>query len=630
MIGVAIAAPAVPASFGSVAGAQDTTRARVDTTARRDTVAQDTAAIRARARADSIARARQQALERERADSIKPPIARAPIPAPVSIGAPLAWGRDSIAATGALTLGELVERVPGVTVFRTGWIASPEMVAYQGAFGRVRVFYDGIELDALDPRTGGLLDFSFIELWQLEDAVIETAANEIRIHLRSLSVRSTTPATRVDVYTGDLETNVYRGVFGRRFRRGEVLQLGASQYGFTDLRNLGDADNTTLWGRLGWASSTWSVDGSVLRTGRDRLAQLREEPLDSLPRLDAASTLAYGRVAYGDPQRGVWAQAMAATQNFTIRKPPTIAAIDSLAPDGTPQLPDTTFGSGDTSSTRPQYLLTGGLTRGPLRLSGAYRLRRINNRNRVTTNARLGYEQGRLALSVFGEHAPAANLLRLDVQGRLQLLPFLAVQGAVSRYAPIDEDETPQNPTTLGIRGEVGLRLGRRLWATAGLMRRDTTSLPAPVVFDTTFIPGAIGSTTATFATLRGKFYRDVGVDVVATRYENAGAYRPQYDVRSQIYVDSDMRARFPSGNLHILLAVTHEYRTQALFPTTGPEPLSSSQYRTWGLLLEIRLLTATLTYQYRNFMDEQYQQVPGFFMPRPLNYYGVRWNFFN
>jgi hypothetical protein len=91
------------------------------------------------------------------------------------------------------------------------------------------------------------------------------------------------------------------------------------------------------------------------------------------------------------------------------------------------------------------------------------------------------------------------------------------------------------------------------------------------------------------------------------------------------------MRARFPSGNLNILLALTHEYRTQALFPTSlQPAGLSSTQHRVWGLLVEVRLLTATLTYQYRNFMDELYQQVPGFNNPRPLNYYGVRWNFFN
>lgn len=628
MLGAGLAGPATAAW---PARAQDTTRTRPDTTVRRDTTAADSA----RARADSIAAARQRAAERERADSIKPPVARAPIPDPLAIGAPLAWDRNGLPATGALSLGELVEQVPGVTVYRTGWLASPEMAAYQGAFGRVRIFYDGIELDALDPRTGGLLDLSFLEMFQLEDAVIETSANEVRVHLRSWSVRSTTPATRVDIYGGDLETNVYRGLFGRRFRRGEILQLGASQYGFTDVPNQGDADNTTLWGRLGWASPRWSVDASVLRTGRDRLEQLRLAPLENLPRLDASSLLAYGRVAYGDPGRGFWVQAMAASQNFTIRKPPIVVNIDSIpgpgggGPDGSPTEPDTSFAPGDTSNTRPQYLLSGGLTRGPWQLSAGYRLRRIDHRNRVATNARIAFSQGRFGLSAFAEHAPAENLVRVDAQARVALLPWLVVNGAASRFTPVDEDDTPANPTTTALRGEVGVRLGR-LWATAGLMRRDTAFLPAPVVFDTSFRPTATGTTTGSFATIRGKFYRDMGLDVVGVRYDNAGAYRPQYEIRSQLYIDSDMRQRFPSGNLHILLAVTHEYRTQALFPTSGPEPMESSQYRSWGLLLEIRLLTATLTYQFRNFMDAQYEQVPGFLMPRPINYYGVRWNFFN
>ena len=89
------------------------------------------------------------------------------------------------------------------------------------------------------------------------------------------------------------------------------------------------------------------------------------------------------------------------------------------------------------------------------------------------------------------------------------------------------------------------------------------------------------------------------------------------------------MRSRFPSGNLNILLAVTHEYRTQALFPTsTGT--LSSTQYRTWGAELEIRLLSATLTFLYRNFLGEEYRQVPGFTMPSITSYYGIRWNFVN
>jgi hypothetical protein len=412
-----------------------------------------------------------------------------------------------------------------------------------------------------------------------------------------------------------------------------VLQLGASQYGTTDIRNQLDAGNTTLWGRLGWASPRWSVDASINHVSRGRRPQTRDDPLDSLSALDADASVAYARLGYGNPDDGVWAHAIASTQSFVIHGPPIIANIDSIlgpgggGPGGSPTDHDTTFTAGDSTTTRPQYILTGGLSRGPLRLSGAARARRIEGNTEVGIDARLGYDVGAVSLSALAERSPADNLLRTELQGRVFLRPWLAVHGAVSRYAPV---ESGTAPTTLATRGEVGLRLGR-FWATAGLVRRDTAALPAPIVFDTTFRGAAEGQTTAYFATLRGKFYRDVGLDVVSVRYDDAGAFRPQYEVRSQLYFNSDMRGRFPSGNLNILLAVTHEYRTQALFPSSFvPGGLTSSQYRTWGFLAEVRLLTATLTYQYRNFLDEMYQQVPGYDAPRYLNYYGVRWNFSN
>src|SRR4030095_1384752 len=106
--------------------------------------------------------------------------------------------------------------------------------------------------------------------------------------------------------------------------------------------------------------------------------------------------------------------------------------------------------------------------------------------------------------------------------------------------------------------------------------------------------------------------FRDVGIDVTATRFPEEGIYRPQYETRSRLFLDSDMHAKFPSGNLNILLAVTHDYRSQALFPTADGL-LESSQYRMWSAELEIRLLTATISFQYRNFLGAEFQQVPGF-----------------
>lgn len=594
-----------------MAHAQDTTRVQRDTVAAQDTAASDSA--------------------RRAADTLKAPLARAHVPVVTTIGPSWTWERDPLIATGALTLGELLERVPGLSVFRTGWIASPEQAAYMGQFGRVRIFSDGIELDPLDARTNGLHDLSFIDLWQLEDATIEQTAGEVRVHLRSWDVRTTTPLTRLDIYTGDLETATYGGFFGRRFPRGHVLQLGARQYSTTDVRLGGDADNLSLWGRLGWAGPRWKVDASVLTSSRDRAPQLREEPLDSFPGIDAAAVKAYARVAYGNPgESGLWFQAIASTQSFEIRNPPAIV-VDSVpgpgggGPGGSPQNPDTISVSGDTARSVPQYVVTGGITRGPLSLVATGRLRRIDGRNRLSPSLRLGYDRPRLSLSVFGERSTFDSTLRLDASAQLLPLPWLALRASVSRYSPLGSDVLP---TTTAAQGEIGLRAGR-MWITGGLMTRDTAFLPAPVVFDTSFQSAAAGPTTGMFATIRGKFWRDVGFNVVGVRYDDDGPYRPQYEVRSQLYLDSDMRARFPSGNLNILIAFTHEYRTQAPFPIAAGfvEP---SQFRTWGLLLEVRLLTATLTYQYRNFMNEEFQMVPGFPMPRPINYYGVRWNFAN
>jgi hypothetical protein len=167
------------------------------------------------------------------------------------------------------------------------------------------------------------------------------------------------------------------------------------------------------------------------------------------------------------------------------------------------------------------------------------------------------------------------------------------------------------------------------VWLTLGALRRDTAFLPAAIAFDTTFVSGAQRASNGLFATMRGKFYRDVGLDVSGTRYESARLYRPQYETRSRLYMDSDMRGKFPSGNLNIILAVTHEYRSEALFPTaTGV--VESSQYRTWSAELEVRLLTATISFQYRNFLGAEFQQVPGFTMPSITSVYGIRWSFIN
>ncbi|MGH9419395.1 MAG: TonB-dependent receptor plug domain-containing protein, partial [Thermoanaerobaculia bacterium] len=137
----------------------------------------------------------------------------------------MSWNRAQLFATGALSVADLLERVPWATSFRTGWLASPKFVAVNGDLGRIKVFYDGIELDNVDPRSGSTLDLNTVQLWTLESVSIERFANEIRVNLRSWQVQNTDPYTRVDILTGDENTNAYRGYYGKRFFNGAGLQL---------------------------------------------------------------------------------------------------------------------------------------------------------------------------------------------------------------------------------------------------------------------------------------------------------------------------------------------------------------------------------------------------------------------
>src|SRR4051812_9930477 len=122
-----------------------------------------TLTIPAPVRADSMLRdslAKKDSIERARirGDTIKSPLAQAEIPIDVDIGRRLHWNRDALFATGVVDVADLLERVQGLTTLHTGWVSSPVVGAYLGDVRRVRVFYDGVELTALDPRHNGALD----------------------------------------------------------------------------------------------------------------------------------------------------------------------------------------------------------------------------------------------------------------------------------------------------------------------------------------------------------------------------------------------------------------------------------------------------------------------------------------
>jgi hypothetical protein len=561
-----------------------------------------------------------------KADTLKAPLTHAELPADMGIARRWHWSKDSLVATGSITLADLLERVPGLTTLRAGWIASPTNAAYLGDVHRVRVFYDGLSMESLDPRGQGALDLSQVNLWAVEDAVIEQGPEEVRVYLRSWRVGTTIPYTRTDIGTGDQQTNLYRGFFGRRFDNGAAFQFGAQQFGTNPPSSFGtSSDQLAIVARAGWAKREWSVDTHLTRVGKHRGTIIGTEFGDSIPSVEFTRNDAYFRVGFRDPDTSaVWWQAMAVASSFgyTGIRTKVIPLPKTAA--------DTAFNITplDTNVFRAQYIVTGGTTRGPLRLSATGRMYGSGGKRIVTPSVRASYAAERFAVSAFAEGKSADSIARSDVTAQFAPLSFVTLLAGVGRAS--DDRIADSSFTATYVRAEAGLRF-RNLWFLGGMIRRDSLRLAPPRVFDTLFTARREAQATGTTAAIRGQLWRLLNADVSAVRWnDSTGYYRPRYQTRSQLFARTRLLSRFPSGDLGLMGSVVHEYRSSVRFPVGKAGVLEVPGYRTISTLVEIRILNATVSWQFRNLLGERYSQVPSFIMPRQTNFYGVRWEFYN
>lgn len=554
-------------------------------------------------------------------DSIKPPIGRFADPATYEIGPQYQWNRAQLFATGALTVADLLDRIPGVTTFRSGWIATPQTATFNADFRRVRIFYDGVELDVLDNRSGGILDLSTVQLWTLEHLTIERSASELRLYLRTWRVENTDPFTRVDVATGNEDTNLYRGFYGKRFDNGGVLQLAGQQYGVTSSRFAGSGDALSLLGRIGIARQSWSIDAFVNRTRTTRGIQRPALGRPPVLSLDATNTNAYIRAAVGGVNSGPWAQATVASLGFKGTTDPDRNVTTNPLAD--------TLGR---RRSETQYNLSAGYTLGPARLEVQDRLRALGGATYNSVSGRLDVMTSFGVLSGFAEHDGFRKLNGADLGLRLQPLPFISVAGSVGRLAPTSESNPTSGSgpiaTATSARGEVALKIFGP-WFSVGMISADKTQGFAPVVYDTLLLPTAPGRTSARTASIRGPLLGGLGIDAWVTRWDRAQPYHPEYQSRSEINYANNFAKRFPRGDLDVRAAVSYEYRGATTFPLEAGE-VRLAAAKTLSALLEIRIIRAVVSYQQRNILSYQYAVIPGFEMPRVLAIYGVRWEFWN
>ncbi len=606
---VARAALGIAACAGAMLSVSSTARAQ-QTTLPRDT---------------TVNAAEDSAPKPQRPDSIQARIGRDNVIPSLEIGQSYTYTRDELFASGALTLADLLDRIPGFTTFTTGWIAAPEAAAIGGDFSRIRIFIDGIERDDLEPRNGVAPDLHSIPIWMLDKISLARGADGLRIDMRTWEYNGTTPYTRVDALTGDLNTNLYRAFYGKRFYNGAGLQVALQQYGVTDLRNGGGGQDFGGLVRYGIARKDWSLDATAIRTSDTRTITSRYQFGPSLPGYRAANTMGYLRAAIGNENSGPFLQLIASTQILKENS----SHYDSLAALQYGFAPDTV----DSLASVTQYVATLGMDAfgGRLRLTDRYRRRLAVGYNSPSAEFDLTHDI--LSASALAERDAYSGLTRVEGGARLTPLPFISLLGYVGQRTSFG---TPApgflvQPSSKSARLEAGLRiLPSGLWLTGGVITRDTALLVPSALWDTSFVGKAVGRQTGTVATLRGPLFWGFNIDGLVTHWQNTAPYTPQTEAHVDLRYYTEWLSRFPSGNFSFVFQPGMDYRSEAPFPESDGTDRIATSSRVFSVLVELRILRGVLSYQRRNLVGALYDEVPGYLMPRPVNIYGVRWYFFN
>jgi hypothetical protein len=652
------AAAQQPTKPDTAGGRRDTLPTRVDSAKARTVhapTAPDTIRIPLPARSDSLANDSSARPPVPKPDTIKRPLARPEAPPALEIGEPRIYDRPALFATGSLTISDLLGRIPGLTTMATGWLASPTTVAALGDMRRIRIFLDGIELDPMDLRERGTAPVNDLPLYALEELRIERGADEVRVYATSWRVDRTTSYTRADVGTGDQNTQLYRGYFGRRFDNGAALQFAAQQYSTDPSFQLPPSSAQNLMLRVGTTRGPWAADLFAERGDRTRGLFTGQgnsaEATDTVIGVDMRRTTAYLRIGNGDPEAARWFQVVASAEKYR-------GSPNGTTTVGVGAIADTT-NKPDSTSYESQYLLTGGVRRGNAKLSVADRIRVSEHRRSNVPSARASYLHPRLSISLLGEGKSNLDPSRLDGTLRLQPLDRLALTASASKtgagiFQRVEgyERANPSIELSNGVllydttdvstfvlpgrtsyRGEAGIRL-RDVWLSAGMMQRGPTTLLPPSALGARYVGintiASEPSATARTLGLRGRLWRAVNVDAWAVAWnDSTGLYRPKYQTRSELYIQTNLLDHFPKGNFGLLASLAHEYRSNTRFLTQDSVRVAQG-FRDIDFKIELRIESAVISYQFRNLLQQKFAEVPGFNFARQLQFYGVRWEFWN
>jgi hypothetical protein len=526
------------------------------------------------------------------------------------------WDEDALLNEGAISLIDLLNRVPGVTTFRSGVLLQPEAAsAFGGGADRLVVIWDGF---VLDPLAGAALDLSTIRLSHLERVEIERRPDALVIRLFSDAATDARPYSRIEAGVGQPEVNLFRGVllvprflfgpFGFAVDRIEVQGAGRAQ----------PADVFNGWVRWGLLSERRGLEFTFRNDGLSR-EQGSPAPAD-ISRRDL--------VVRGRSRFGLHGVAEGYFGRSTIEYDQTDTAIpDSLRVSRSIRARQ--------AGLRLAWALDRAQAEGALRWRDDERLPsldlELNGRFRPIDPLRIDagivnqrWDEGLGATSWFAS-ASFTPLPWLTAFGSF-------ADGRRAARSGVDSIPVPNKGSRQVGRGGVEARLGGFRAAVAGVrMSADSVPLfrlPGDTIID------AVGAGTVTGWEASGSLpLAGDWLSLEAAWSAWVSGLRPVYTPasigRATVLLHT---APLESGNFELTARMDVRQRGELVGGPLEPDgPLAPVPARTLiDAYVQIRIIDIRVWVRFDDMAGNDVQDLPGLFVQGPRVFYGVKWNFWN
>lgn len=556
------------------------------------------------------------------------------------------WDHDEILASGSSTLVDLIESVPGMVALRAGDYGTPRAVTAFGlGGGRIRVFRDGYELL---PLSGGGPDLARVGLGGITEVRLERFPGEIRIYLSSLSFDDGRPYSLIEAGTGDLNTNLLRGMFGDPAALGGDISLALERIDSRGARGDEPGNDQGTWLRY----QLHRGEGAGLAVDYRRVTSATDAEIYAAHVTRSDLTIR-GRARLG---RGVTAEAYWGRSSHSVE--------------------DTDSAYSREGGHRSQLGLRAAWSRDGLFAEGAYRrfggedlpgdrldlsvggerptvggfvadLDRASWEGTSTSTRRLrAWTRPLLGLSVFGSWESGTDGAR--TLPLLDVVPPPDTTSGTDGEEPTEEPTPVPEPVPLRISDRTASRLGIQ-WAWKGVvlsvarLRLEADSLlPVGIEPDRGEPAVAGGARTGWegWGSLPIPVLPGLRLEGSLQQWDQPWSYMPRRIYRAAGVYN---RTFLESGNFEMWVSmgvVGHDEMTvrQVVGQQTsdegdvvGSELATVPFYQSWYARLQLRIVTVRIFAGWDNFTIRRgLQDFPDRLLPQTRSFYGIRWTMWN